>query len=87
VKKLDAGASEWVEHQAAALGDIKDGVGQHTDRLNRRVQCQHLGPLRPKAIGTCVMPDVASITPELAELNIVEVFASADLPLQHQFVL
>jgi len=68
-----AAAEKAIEHDVAAGRAVEDRIGGHRNRFDGRVQRQQIAFLAAagKGIGSGIMPDIAAVTAELAELNIV----------------
>src|SRR5690348_1195197 len=82
-------AEKGVEHDVAAGRAVKDCVGNHRDRLHRRMQRQQITLLAAAGEGVAprVAPDVSAAAAELAELDIVAVPVTAIFEDKDQLVL
>ena len=66
-------SAEGIEDYVVALCRIQDRVGDHRDRLSRRMKVERFFlAFSAKAIGSWVIPHVSAIAPELAKLNVVD---------------
>ena len=70
-----AAAEKGVEHDVAARRAVEDRIGDHGDRLHRRVERQQITLLATagKGIGPGITPHIAAVAPKPAELDIVAV--------------
>src|SRR5205085_1129984 len=70
-----AAAEETVEHDVAAGGAVEDRVGHQAHRLHGRVQRQQVSllGLARERVGPGVLPDIAAVPAEPAELDVVAV--------------
>ena len=50
-KQRRAGATESIEHEMIALGDVFDRIGDECDRLHRRVRAQVVHAASAKCVG------------------------------------
>src|SRR3984893_5740459 len=68
-------AEEDVEHDIAAGRAVEDRIGDHCHRLHGRMQRRQVALLAAagEGVGSGVSPDIAAVTAELAELDIVAV--------------
>jgi hypothetical protein len=68
-----AAAEKAIEHDAAPGRAVEDRIGDHRNRFDGRVQRQQIAFLAAagKGIGSGIMPDIAAVAAELAELDIV----------------
>ena len=57
-------SGEGIEDDAPALGAIQNRVGNHRDRLDRRVHHKIALAVFAEAVSSRVMPDVRAITPK-----------------------
>lgn len=78
--------SEKIEHNAAAAGDVLDGVGDHLDRLHRRMEGKLFKAISLAGIGALIGPDVRSVSAMLAELESVEMGRSPAFEGEYQLV-
>src|SRR6202045_2364308 len=68
-----AAAEKGIEHDIAARRAVEDRVGDHRHRLHGRMQRRQITLLAAagEGVGPGVSPDVAAVTAELAELDII----------------
>src|SRR5204862_6210501 len=68
---------------------VEDRVRNHRHRLHRRVQRRQIALLAAsdKGLGPGVLPDIAAVAPEAAELDVVAVTAAAVLEDKDELVL
>src|SRR5689334_20672650 len=82
-----AAADKAVEHDVAARRAVEDRVGNHRHRLHRRVKRRQIAFLAwDKGVGPGVIPDIAAVAPEAAELDVVAVPAAAVLEDKDELV-
>jgi hypothetical protein len=84
-----AATEKAVQHQSAARGTVDDGVGDHSDRLYRRMQREQIALITraSKSGGAGVGPDVGSIASVLSELDVVAVHSPSELIDEDELVL
>src|SRR6266403_1546850 len=82
-----AAAAERVEDEVAPSGAVPDCVGDKANRLDRRVHLQLVHSLGAKRIDAGIIPDVRTVAPVLAKLEIVEVRSRSRFPDEDQLVL
>src|SRR4029077_9597174 len=84
-----AAAEKGVEHDPTALGAVEDRIGDQCHRLHRRVQCREIAFLAAAGEGVDpgIMPDIAAVAAELAELDVVAVRSDALLEDKDELVL
>src|SRR6266478_9879563 len=84
-----AAAEKGVEHDVAAGRAIEDRVGDHRHGLDGGVERQQIALLAAagKGVGPGVMPDIAAVAAELAELDIVAVRVSAVFEHEDELML
>lgn len=80
-------AAERVEHDAAAVRAIQDGVGDQRNRLHSGVRSEVLHSILTEAVGARISPDVRPVAPVLAKLDVVDVGGRTVLEDEHAFVL
>src|SRR5258708_33628526 len=56
-----AAAGERIENDALPMTAVTDGVGNETDRFDRRVESEQLVPLTLECVDTGIAPDVGPI--------------------------
>jgi hypothetical protein len=73
----DGGAAprKPIEDQAAALGAIKDGVGDQANRFDRRVHNERLHALARDDVLTGIFPDIGPVPPIGPKLDVVDCWA------------
>src|SRR5271155_1384118 len=84
-----AAAQKAIEYERTARGAVHHRVGDQRHRLHRWMERQQVAFFAATAEGidSRIVPDVAAVAPELAELDVVAMRAGAALENQHQFVL
>ena len=68
-----AAAEKAIEHDVAAGRAVQDRIGGHRNRFDGRVQRQQIAFLAAagKGIGSGIIPDIAAVAAELAELDML----------------
>jgi hypothetical protein len=68
-----AAAEKAIEHDVAAGRAAEDRIGDHRNRFDGRVQRQQIAFLAAagKGIGSGIIPDIAAVAAELAELDML----------------
>ena len=69
-------AAEQIEQDAAATRHIFDGVDDHRNRLDRRMQRKLLQPAGLYWVHASIFPDIRPITAVLTEFEAVEMWAT-----------
>src|SRR6185312_2978736 len=84
-----AAAHEWIEHDGTAVRAVEDGVGEHLDRLHRRMNLEEIALLAAPAevIHASILPRIRAMPAELTELNVVDVWCTAVLEDESELVL
>src|SRR5438105_7326573 len=84
-----ATADKAVEYDVAARRAIEDRIGDHRDRLHRRVQRREiaLSAAAGEGVGPRVAPYVAAVAPEPAKLDVVAVPGAAVFEHEDKLVL
>jgi len=82
-----AAAGEAVEDNAVPLRAILDGISHHGDGLHSRVHAQVCEPSRSQRVDTGVVPDVGSVSSELAKFKIVDMWCDAVLEDEDELML
>src|SRR5258708_3507159 len=81
-----AAPAETVEHDRVALGAIENRVGDHGDRLYRRMHREIVKPTLVKLVHAWVLPDVGPVAAKTAELDIVDVRRASILEDEDQLM-
>src|SRR5271155_2949611 len=81
-----AAAQKAIEYERTARGAVHHRVGHQRHRLHRRMEREQVALLAAPAEGVDprIAPDVAAVTPELPQLDVVAMRAAAALEDQHQ---
>src|SRR6185312_8702740 len=84
-----AAAHEWIEHDGTAVRAVEDGVGQHLDRLHRRMNLEEITllPAASEVINSSIWQDIGPVATEFAEQNIIDVRCIAVLEDEGELVL
>ncbi len=84
-----AAAHKGIKNQIATRGTVEDGIGDQLHRLGCRVQRKQVAFLGATAhgVGARIVPDIASITAEATELNVVAMGCVSILEDEYKLVL
>src|SRR5262249_24015105 len=82
-----AAAQKATDDDVAAVRAIKQRVHHQLNRLDRRMQLQHVIALTRLSTGAVILPHIGAVAAVLAELDIVGVSPGAGLEDTDQFVL
>src|SRR5262249_32404615 len=71
----------------AAARAVPDGIGHQSNRLDRRMRGELDCSLTLERIHACIIPDIRSRSPILAEFKVIDVWLCAVFPDQDQLML
>src|SRR5271154_3132574 len=82
-----AAAAKGIENDIAALRNIENRVADHGEGFDGRMKVKTAcAPAARKGIHARIVPDVRSVTPVLAKLDVVDPRCVAFAKHEHQFV-
>ena len=82
-----SGAHKEIKHEIATPRHILDRIGDHSRRLDRRMQGQILSPAAPHGVYRGIVPDIGPVAAVPAEFNHVEIGRRSYTVDEDQFML